>query len=161
MRILKEETQAVIVDIQERLMPAMNEREEFEKRALMLIRGLRLLEVPMMITQEYTKGLGRSIPDLFLILLSGIYRNKPDAFPASRHPEGQMLIFRVQSYLESHLSEDLSLDAIASRRESDKQAALWRAMQEGILLTTTESLLFELTVDSNNPKFREISRLVK
>ena len=63
MRILKEETQAVIVDIQERLMPAMNEREEFEKRALMLIRGLRLLEVPMMITQEYTKGLGRSIPE--------------------------------------------------------------------------------------------------
>ena len=56
----------------------------------------------------------------FLILLSGIYRNKPDAFPASRHPEGQMLIFRVQSYLESHLSEDLSLDAIASRFYVDK-----------------------------------------
>jgi nicotinamidase-related amidase len=55
----------------------------------------------------------------------------------------------------------LVVDAIASRRESDKQAALWRAVQEGILLTTTESLLFELTVDSNNPKFREISRLVK
>ena len=56
----------------------------------------------------------------FLILLSGIYRKSPNIFPASRHPEGQMLIFRVQSYLESHLAEDLSLDAVSARFYVDK-----------------------------------------
>ena len=56
----------------------------------------------------------------FLILLSGIYRRNPDIFPASRHPDGQLLIFRVQNYLETHLSEDLSLDAVSSRFYVDK-----------------------------------------
>ena len=44
---------------------------------------------------------------------------------------------------------------------SDKEIALMRAQQEGILLTTAESLLFELTVDSRHPHFKEISALVK
>ncbi len=56
----------------------------------------------------------------FLILLSILYRRSPEVFPASRHPEGQMLIFRVQSYLENHLAEDLSLDAVSSRFYVDK-----------------------------------------
>lgn len=56
----------------------------------------------------------------FLILLSGIYRRNPDVFPASRHPEGQMLIFRIQNYLENHLTEDLSLDAVSARFYVDK-----------------------------------------
>ena len=56
----------------------------------------------------------------FLILLSGIYRNSPETFPASKHPDGQMLIFRVQNYLESHLSDDLSLDAVSARFYVDK-----------------------------------------
>ena len=56
----------------------------------------------------------------FLILLSGIYRRNPDVFPASRHPEGQMLIFRIQNYLENHLNEDLSLDAVSARFYVDK-----------------------------------------
>ena len=52
-------------------------------------------------------------------------------------------------------------DAVSSRKKSDKKTALRRAEQEGILLTTAESLLFELTVDSRHPKFKEISALVK
>ena len=56
----------------------------------------------------------------FLILLSILYRRSPEVFPASRHPEGQMLIFRVQSYLENHLSDDLSLDAVSARFYVDK-----------------------------------------
>ena len=56
----------------------------------------------------------------FLILLSGIYRRSPEVFPASRHPEGQMLIFQIQSYIEGHLADDLSLDAVASRFFVDK-----------------------------------------
>ena len=65
MRILPEETQCMIIDMQERLMPAMNGRKDCEDRALMLIRGLKLLEIPMLITQQYTKGLGDSIPEVY------------------------------------------------------------------------------------------------
>ena len=55
----------------------------------------------------------------------------------------------------------LVTDAIASRKKSDKKIALQRAVQEGILLTTAEAILFELTLDSRNPVFRQISQLVK
>ena len=60
------------------------------------------------------------ISSTFLVLLSGIYRRAPECFPANRHPEGQMLIFRIQNYLESHLNEDLSLDAVSARFYVDK-----------------------------------------
>ena len=65
MRILPEETQCMIIDMQERLMPAMNGRKACEDRALMLIRGLRILDIPMLITQQYTRGLGGSIPEVY------------------------------------------------------------------------------------------------
>ena len=55
----------------------------------------------------------------------------------------------------------LVTDAIASRKKTDKKIALQRAVQEGILLTTAEAVLFELTLDSRHPRFREISALVK
>lgn len=56
----------------------------------------------------------------FLIVLVSMYRRNPDAFPANRHSEGQMLIFRIQSYIENHLSSDLSLSAVSTRFYVDK-----------------------------------------
>ena len=53
------------------------------------------------------------------------------------------------------------VDAVASRREEDKKIAIERAIQEGILMTTAEAVLFELTLDSTNPCFKAISKLVK
>ena len=53
------------------------------------------------------------------------------------------------------------VDAVASRREADKKIAIERAIQEGILVTTAEAVLFELTLDSTNPCFKAISKLVK
>ena len=55
----------------------------------------------------------------------------------------------------------LLVDAISSRKEHDMDAAIERAIQEGILISTVESILFELTADSRHPKFKEISALVK
>ena len=55
----------------------------------------------------------------------------------------------------------LVTDCIGSRKESDKQVALLRAQSEGILLTTTESILFELTRKAGSPVFKEISKLIK
>ena len=55
----------------------------------------------------------------------------------------------------------LVMDCISSRKETDKEGAILRAQQEGILLTTSEALLFELTRIAGNPVFKEISRLIK
>lgn len=183
MRILPENTQCMVIDMQERLMPAMNDREFCEERALMLIRGLRILDIPLMITQQYTKGLGGSIPAVCEAAGTDEYFEK-NAFSCARE---EKILAALKSGLragrenilvcgtEAHVcvlqtcidlkslgfQPVLVTDAIMSRKKEDKRIALQRAVQEGLLLTTAEAILFELMLDTGNPKFREISKLVK
>ena len=63
--------------------------------------------------------------------------------------------------LERRFQPVMVVDAVASRREADKKIVIERAIQEGILVTTAEAVLFELTLDSTNPCFKAISKLVK
>jgi nicotinamidase-related amidase len=62
MRILREKTAAVLVDVQERLFPHMYEREMLDRNLPILLNGLKLLGIPLLVTQQYTKGLGATIP---------------------------------------------------------------------------------------------------
>ena len=65
MRILPEETGAVVIDMQETLMMAMNETKACEEKAAMLLKGLQVLSIPTVIVQQYTKGLGYTLPSLY------------------------------------------------------------------------------------------------
>ena len=57
---------ALAIDEQERLLPAMQNGEETLRHTETLLKGLRLLDIPILITQQYTKGLGNVCPPLFL-----------------------------------------------------------------------------------------------
>lgn len=180
MRINPEETQCMIIDMQKSLMSAMANTEACEERGVMLIRGLRALEIPMLITQQYSKGLGNSLPSVYEAAGTEEFFDKrtfscikDEAILAAVESKNRKTVLVCGT--EAHVcvlqtcidlkalgyQPVLVIDAIASRKESDKAIALQRAIQEGILLTTAEAVLFELTVDSRNPKFREISKLVK
>ena len=65
MRILPEKTQCLLIDMQEKMLSAVSGREECEKRVAALAKGLRILDIPMMITQQYTKGLGMSVTSVY------------------------------------------------------------------------------------------------
>ena len=180
MRILPEKTQCILIDFQERLLPAMSGREFCEDRAVMLAKGLKILDIPMIITQQYTKGLGMSVPGIFEAAGTDAYFDKR-TFSCAQDPaiiealhkndRKNVLVCGVEAHvcvLQTCIDLKargfvpiLVTDAIASRRDSDRDIALQRAIQEGILLTTAEAVLFELTVDSKHPKFKEISKLVK
>ena len=180
MRILPEETQCMLIDLQERLLPAMTGAEACEERAVLLANGLRTLEVPMLITQQYTKGLGMSVPSIYEAAGMQEYFDKR-TFSCTKdgailaalqeNERGNVLVCGTEAHVcvlqtcidlkELGYNPVLVTDAIASRKKSDKKIALQRAVQEGILLTTAEAILFELTLDSRNPVFRQISQLVK
>ena len=64
MRIEREHTAAIVVDYQEKLVPVMNEKEQLIHNSEILLKGLKILDVPMYITQQYTKGLGTSIKEI-------------------------------------------------------------------------------------------------
>ena len=65
MRIRKEDTSCLVIDYQERLMPVMADREELIANSARLLKGLKILEIPMAITGQYTKGLGLNVKEIF------------------------------------------------------------------------------------------------
>lgn len=180
MRILKDNTIALIVDIQGKLMQVMAESDALEKQANILVKGLKTLEVPMLITQQYTKGIGMTIPSLFESAGTEDYFDKisfscmdDDAIREAIEESGKknVIVCGIESHIcvlqtcidlkEAGYTPILVVDCMSSRKLSDKQGAILRAQQEGILLTTTEAILFELTRVAGNPTFKEISKLIK
>ena len=180
MRLLAEDTMGLIIDFQEKLMPVMAEREALEKRTDILIRGLKALDVPMVMTQQYTRGIGMTIPAVREAAGSDEYFDKL-SFSCF---EDEAIHDKIESLerknviicgLEAHIcvlqtcmdlkaagyTPVLVADCISSRKLSDKEIALLRAQAEGILITTSEAILFELTRKAGSAVFKEISRLIK
>jgi nicotinamidase-related amidase len=180
MRILREETLAVIVDIQERLFPHIAGKEELAKNLQTLIKGLQILEVPLKVTEQYRKGLGETIPEL-KELLKGVWNGEKTPFSCCddtsfmQEIEGEARKFIVLAGIESHIcvlqtAIDLKAlgyipvvieDCIGSRNPENKRIAVNRLLQSGIIVSSTESLLFELCRYSGNDTFKAISKLVK
>lgn len=73
LKIRKEDAVLVIIDMQERLMPAMKDGEDAEAALVKLARGCRILEVPVLVTQQYTKGLGSTVPEVEKAVAGGFF----------------------------------------------------------------------------------------
>jgi len=180
MRVNVNNTMAIVVDYQEKLLPAMYEREKLEKNSEILLKGLKLLNIPMVITQQYTKGLGMSASFVFEAAQTEEYFDKT-AFSAMKD---EAIVEKVSSFerknvlvlgIEAHvcvlqtcldLKEQgyqpiLVTDCITSRKATDLELTLKRAVQEGVLLTSYESILFELLEKAGGETFKAISKLVK
>ena len=64
MRIVREHTAAIVVDYQEKLVPVMHDKDKLLHNSSILLEGLKILNVPMVITQQYTKGLGMTVEEI-------------------------------------------------------------------------------------------------
>lgn len=180
MRILREHTAGLIIDIQERLFPFIHENEIMARNAGILISGLQALSVPVLVTQQYTKGLGPTIAPLAELFPSTDPMEKmafsccdDQAFMAVLDKLGKRFV--IISGIEAHvcvLQTTIDLleknyvpvvieDCVSSRRPGDKQAAIIRMRNEGAIISTYESVLFELLRWSGTDDFRAISKLVK
>ena len=180
MRILQKETAAVVVDVQERLLPHIYDGKKILQKCIKLIEGLQILSLPVIVTQQYTKGLGPTDPAIVKKFSEFNYIEKT-AFSCFEEPafkEEVSILDRkniIICGIESHvcvLQTCLDLidgeyipviveDCVSSRNPDDKNVAVERMRQEGARITTLESLLFELTRSAGNEMFKSISRLVK
>lgn len=180
MKAVKGDTMALIVDYQERLVPAMAEKEEIVKRAEILIRGLKALEIPMLITQQYTKGLGMSVDFVYEAAETKNYMEKMTfsclgdekiAKAVRNVGKKNVIVCGVEAHIcvlqtcmdlkEHGFRPILVTDCIASRDNKDRDMAVNRAIQEGVTVTTSEAILFELLGKAEGDTFKVISRLVK
>lgn len=179
MRIFKENAVGLVIDIQERLFPLIYENEIIAKNTAILVQGLKSLAIPIIFTQQYTKGLGPSIQQVREMMdadpIEKISFSCCDESNFSARLSGLNKKFVIISGIETHvcvLQTVIDLinlgyvpvvieDCVSSRRLNDKNVAIGRMRGEGAVISTYESILFELLRYSGTPEFKEISRLVK
>lgn len=184
MRITADKAACLVVDYQEKIVPAMTGREELIQNSVKLLKGLKVLGIPITITGQYTKGLGLNLPEIFQAAGTEEYIDKltfsayeteavKQALGGGAEYTGRtaVIVCGIEAHVcvlqtcidlkEAGYQPILVADCIASRKDSDKELALVRARQEGVLLTTSEAILFELTRRAGSDVFKEISRLVK
>ena len=176
MRIEQEYTAAIVVDYQEKLVPVMSDKEQLIHNSEILLKGLKILEVPMYITQQYTRGLGTSIKEITDATEDMTYTDKL-SFTAFDCVEEKIKDkkFIIVCGIEAHICVlqtviDLVAagyipvvveDCISSRKNSDKKCALKRMRDEGAIVTTYESILFELLKVAGTDESKRIQRLIK
>lgn len=180
MRILAENSIGLIIDMQERLYPHIHEHEQLTRNTAILIEGLKALGIKLMATEQYTKGLGFTIPPL-KEHLSDIKFIEKQAFSCCDEPNffedlaveapQHVIIAGIETHvcvlqttidlIENGYKPVLVQDCVGSRNPNDKAMAIQRMRKEGAVITTYESILFELLRYSGTEVFKKISKLVK
>jgi len=175
-----ENTIALAIDFQTRLMPSIHDYEEMTRKAAIFIKGCRILGVPVLTTQQYTKGLGDTDPHVKEALGDFGYTEKmtfsccgSEEFMAELKKAGKKNI--LVTGIEAHICVQQTVldllgegypvyviaDCIGSRFASDRMYGERRMEKAGAVFTTMESALFEMMVSADHPKRKEISSLVK
>lgn len=190
LKIHKEDAIMVGIDFQERLMPAMKNPDETELAVIKLIKGCRIMGVPILMTQQYTKGLGPTTAPIVEALTESLGEEIPavtfepiekTSFSAMKEPSfvsaleksgrKTVIICGVETHvcvqqtvidlLESGYSVFVVNDCVSSRSNTDKKYGQRRMGESGAMGTTFEAVLFELCGGAKEAGFKQISNLVK
>jgi nicotinamidase-related amidase len=171
----------LVVDVQERLATAMPKERlaELEKNAAVLIRAARRLDIPVVASEQYPKGLGATVPSLRALLPSpamtkmefscGASKEIAQAIVSLRRKqvivagmEAHVCVFQtVRDLLRGGFSVFVAQDAICARTEANRSVGLHLAEKAGAVLTSTECVLFDLLGVAGTPEFKELTALIK
>ncbi|MBW0115764.1 isochorismatase family protein [Pseudonocardia abyssalis] len=167
----------LLVDLQERLMPAIHDGPAVVANARRLAEGAGLLDVPVCATEQNPAGLGSTVPDLAgfpqLVMPKTSFGAVAETGFATLLPPGTEEI--VVAGCEAHvcvLQTVLGLlaqrhrvllvaDAIGSRNPVNRDLAIDRMRRHGAEVVSTEMVLFEWLRDSTHPRFREVQKLIR
>jgi nicotinamidase-related amidase len=169
----RERTALVVVDVQEAFRPYAS-FEQVVAQCAKLVQASRILDVPRVVSEQYPKGLGHTAPEVGLEDEPSIEKS---VFSAAR-ADGFDLRGRTQAVvcgIETHvcvsqtvhdlLREGIEVhvpaDAVGSRHELDYERGLERLGRAGAIVTTVESVLFELLQRAGTPEFRAVQGLIK
>lgn len=180
-KMKKEDSVLLVIDFQEKLMPIMKDHETLGLTVAKLITGCRILGIPAIVTQQYSKGLGETVEVVRNAFLTGFEPVEKVTFSCCGEPAFTSALEATKkktvliSGIESHICVQQTVldllssgyevfvinDCISSRNNTDKKYAQRRMGDAGAVGTTCESALFELCVSAKAPEFKAISALVK
>jgi nicotinamidase-related amidase len=172
----------VVVDVQERLFNAMDaeRRDDMVANVKILLAAAQRLGVPVLVTEQYPRGLGRTLPEV-KTLLGDTPAFEKTAFSCAG-AEGfldrlralgadQVLLTGIEAHvcvlltaldlLERGFRVSIVGDAVCSRRPASLETGLAQARQAGAVVTSTETVVFQLLGSADNEAFRELSKLLR
>lgn len=174
-------TALVVIDLQEAFRSAIPEFPQVASKASMALRGFQILNVPVIVTEQYPKGLGRSaeeilfsLPDDFEVVEKTSFSScGASAFIEKLADFGAKQV--VLCGLETHICVNqtahdllangfevhLLTDAVGSRYREDRETAISKMLLSGVVAASVEMSLFELMRDAKHEQFKEIQSLIK
>jgi nicotinamidase-related amidase len=170
----------LVIDIQEKLYRAIYQKEQMLDNLQRLIKGIKVLEIPILVTEQYPQGLGATIPEITQ-LLPDVKRLPKVCFSCcadeailreiKKLNRKQVLIAGIESHICVYqttadlIAEGYEVfgvsDAISSRTAENRDTGLKMMTQSGAKLTNTEAALFELLKVAKGDKFKAISQIIR
>lgn len=172
----------VVIDIQEKLLPAVLNREELVRNSRTLIRLATVLEIPVLLTTQYARGLGATVPEIAELLpdVKAMDKMEFGCFGAEqfrtaiRELPGQrttVLLCGTESHicvmqtalgaLENGYMVHVASDAIGSRTDWNWRLGLERMESAGCVISSTEMMMYELLRRSGTAQFKEMLAYIK
>ncbi|MGD2099056.1 MAG: hydrolase [Desulfobacterales bacterium] len=175
-----ENSALVLVDVQGKLAQAMHDKERFFDAIIRLVKGVQILEVPILWNEQNPDGLGPTIPEIAELLTDQNPLSKL-SFSCCGNVEfikklkklnrQNLMIAGIETHVCVYqtaadlvdLNYDVQIvaDAVASRTAENKNIGLEKCKQAGAGLTSTETVLFELLKIAEGDKFKNIIKVVK
>ena len=172
----------VVVDIQEKLLPPIHEKERLVRNSQLLLRLAGILNIPVVATTQYAKGLGKTVPEIASLLPAGEPIDKlqfgcfasPQFCSALKTLPGRrntVLLCGMETHicvmqtalgaLEQGYLVHVAADAVGSRSELNWRVGLERMRTAGALISSTETVIYELLGGSGTPQFKEMLQYLK
>jgi len=180
MRINREQTALLVVDMQRKLLPVIEDQDRVTEQVGKLIRGCAALDVLMAVTEQYPDGLGRTVQPIRDALPDNTPIESKLKFSAcveavrgwlSRTGASTVLVAGIESHVcvTQTVLDLLSIgvvpvvvaDAIGARRASDHEAALMRMRDAGATIGSVEMVLFEMVAEAGTERFKAILPVIK
>lgn len=180
--IRREDTLLLMIDMQERLFIAMQEKiqEILKKNSAILLKTAGEMKIPVIVTEQYRKGLGTTIPELSSLCggspnLEKLFFNciKDDAIKQEITKSGKksVIITGIESHicvfqtaltlLDMNYNVVIASDGVASRRKHDWKTAMKALSKAGALVLPTETIAFMLIEKAGTPEFKALSPLFR
>ena len=170
-----------VIDMQEAFRPMIEGFDAYAQRIAVLVQACRILSVPIIVTEQYPKGLGRTVAEIAVHLPEGTTPLEKLTFSAcglqefdtqlrERHAE-QVIVCGIEAHicvsqtvhelLQLGYQVHLASDAIAARLPHNRDVALQKMTTSGALLSSVETAIFELCRQAGTPQFKQVQALVK
>ena len=172
----RERTALVVVDIQEAFRKAVPSFDAVAESAATLVQGAEAMGIPIVVTEQYPKGLGHTVPEVAEHLPDEVQPLEKMCFSAARADgfdlEGrdQALVCGIETHvcvnqsvldmLDEHVEVHVAQDAVGSRSAENKDLGLHKMERAGAVLTSVETALFELLGRAGTDEFKQVQKLI-